>query len=130
MESIEVIEGQRLKFRWHDGQIWLRVCQDCQRSATESRGDYDPCQFCGCWVMLWEPRNLDSRGTLERPELLHGGLSAHQQEIGLRLSVAPEDPGILNLIYEGSVKGSFPVQTVTLIEIQEAAYKVEAERTE
>jgi len=62
-----------------------------------------------------------------RPEILRGGLSSHQRELGLSLSIAPANRSLLNLIYEGRVKESFPARTVTIPEIQEVACKVEAD---
>ena len=64
---------------------------------------------------------------MTRPEILHGALSPHQREIGLSLSIAPANPSLLNLIYEGYIKKSFPAQTVTIPEIQEVACKIEEE---
>ncbi len=50
-------------------------------------------------------------------------LNKHKQ-FGLWLTRAPTDADIINLIYRGSVVASFPISTVKIAEIREAADKV------
>lgn len=50
-------------------------------------------------------------------------LNKHKQ-FGLWLTRAPADTNIINLIYKGSAVASFPVSTVTIVEIRVAADKI------
>ena len=42
--------------RMADGKVWARFCQDCRGQQADDRRVNDPCQACGCGVVVWEPR--------------------------------------------------------------------------
>ena len=123
MESEDIVT-RPLKSQIRDGQIWLKYCHDCGEPASENQAENEPCEFCGCPAVIWQP-SLKFGSSKPRPDILRGGLSPHQREIGLRLSVAPAASEVLNLIYQGRVQETFPYRTVTIPDIQEAACRIE-----
>lgn len=130
MTETEDVQTRRLKCEIREGKPWLKYCQDCRWPASEGREENARCEFCACEVMTWEPAKTEGGFVVKpamRSDILRGGLSGHQRDIGIRLCVSPEDIEILNLIYEGRVVETFPYRTVTLVEVQEAACKVEAD---
>ncbi len=51
-------------------------------------------------------------------------LQNEHKQVGLWLTRAPADDGIINLVYKGSVVASFPASTVTVADIRAAADKI------
>jgi len=40
-----------------DGILWYRICQDCGVKQSEGRDVNEPCENCGCAVVLSMPLN-------------------------------------------------------------------------
>lgn len=103
------------------------ICVDCKyiyecsiKANTEERGNH----VTECSKFKEDNHNEQKQfiliDDLYPNEIL---LNKHKQ-FGLWLIRAPEDAGIVNLIYQGSVVASFPVSTAKVAEIRETADKV------